>query len=183
MYRKKGTKRHFTHGQAGVSAVSVHCRLAVLHVPSRALKLDTSEVGHCLERSCCIPTSCEQPGIVQDVPPPVPPLPKDLYTYMASGSPIQTSSIRTPSSAYLHTPASSSSTVSIPAPTLPNSICEPDLSKPLPPARSHTLSRPTKDIRDVQKHQYVTGLVGEWATPFSRNPAHGTLLFPETSIA
>ncbi|KAI0302524.1 hypothetical protein BC826DRAFT_984817 [Russula brevipes] len=72
---------------------------------------------------------------------------------------IQPSSMRTPSSAYLHTPASSSSTVSTPAPALPNSICESDLSKPLPPARSHTLSQPTKDIRDVHKHKYVTGLV------------------------
>ena len=76
---------------------------------------------------------------------------------------IQPSSMRTPSSAYLHTPASSSSTVSTPAPALHNSICESDLSKPLPPARSssHTFSQPSKDIRDVHKHKYVTGLVGE----------------------
>jgi len=74
---------------------------------------------------------------------------------------IQTPSVRTPSSAYLHTPASSSSTVSTPAPALHSSICESDLSKPLPPTRpnSHIISQPSKDIRDVHKHKYVTGLV------------------------
>ncbi len=74
-------------------------------------------------------------------------------------------SMRTPSSAYLHTPASSSSssTVSTPAPALHHSICEPDNTKPLPPSRSNslTLSQPSKDIREVHKHKYVTGLVGE----------------------
>jgi len=69
--------------------------------------------------------------------------------------------MRTPSGAYLHTPASSSSIVSTPAPVLHSSICESDLTKPLPPARSssHILSQPSKDIRDVHKHKYVTGLV------------------------
>ncbi|KAF8482730.1 hypothetical protein DFH94DRAFT_378328 [Russula ochroleuca] len=74
---------------------------------------------------------------------------------------IQPSSMRTPSGAYLHTPVSSSSTVSTPAPAPHNSICESDLTKSLPPARSntHILSQPSKDIRDVHKHKYVTGLV------------------------
>jgi hypothetical protein len=56
--------------------------------------------------------------------------------------------------AYLHTPVSSSSTVSTPAPTLHHSICESDLSKPIPPSRSNSLvfSQPSKDIRDVHKH-------------------------------
>lgn len=69
-------------------------------------------------------------------------------------------SMRTPSSAYLHTPASSSSSVSTPAPAL-HSICEPDNSKPLPPSRSNTLtlSQPSKDIREVHKHKHVAGLV------------------------
>ncbi|KAI0283583.1 hypothetical protein BGY98DRAFT_681103 [Russula aff. rugulosa BPL654] len=71
---------------------------------------------------------------------------------------IQPSSMRTPSGAYLHTPASSSSTVSTPAPALHNSICESDLTKPLPPARSSSLilSQPSKDIH---KHKYASGLV------------------------
>jgi len=69
--------------------------------------------------------------------------------------------MRTPSGAYMHTPASSSSIVSTPAPALHASICESDLTKPLPPARSssHIPSQPSKDIRDVHKHKYVTGLV------------------------
>jgi len=85
---------------------------------------------------------------------------------------IQPPSLRTPSSACLHTPASSS-TVSTPAPALHSSICESDLSKPLPPTRSssHILSQPSKDIRDVHKHKYVTGLVGECTEPFPRNLA------------
>jgi len=72
-------------------------------------------------------------------------------------------SMRTPSSACLHTPSSSSSSnVSTPAPALHNSICEPDNAKPLP-SRSNSviLSQPSKDIREVHKHKYVTGLVGE----------------------
>ncbi|KAI0305543.1 hypothetical protein B0F90DRAFT_1815154 [Multifurca ochricompacta] len=70
-------------------------------------------------------------------------------------------SLRTPSSAYLHTPASSSSFVSTPAPTLQIPACESDLPKSLPPSRSisHILSQPSKDIREVHKHKYVTGLV------------------------
>ncbi|KAH9051403.1 hypothetical protein EDB83DRAFT_2397902 [Lactarius deliciosus] len=69
---------------------------------------------------------------------------------------IPPSSMRTPSSAYLHTPASassssSSSSVSTPAPAFPHSICEPDNTKPPPPSRSNslTLSQPSKDIREV----------------------------------
>ncbi|KAH9022247.1 hypothetical protein EDB84DRAFT_1274674 [Lactarius hengduanensis] len=79
---------------------------------------------------------------------------------------IPPSSMRTPSSAYLHTPASassssSSSSVSTPAPAFPHSLCEPDNTKPPPPSRSNslTLSQPSKDIREVHKHKYVTGLV------------------------
>src|ERR1700761_9538065 len=71
-------------------------------------------------------------------------------------------SMRTPSSAYLHTPSSSSSsTVSTPAP-LHHSICDPDNSKPIAPSRSNSLSlsQPSKDTREVHKHKYVTGLVG-----------------------
>jgi hypothetical protein len=72
-------------------------------------------------------------------------------------------SMRTPSSAHLHTPASSSSScVSTPAP-VHHSICDPDIPKPLPPSRSRTnslsISQPSKDIREVHKHKYVTGLV------------------------
>jgi len=70
-------------------------------------------------------------------------------------------SMRTPSSAYLHTPSSSSSSsVSTPAP-LTHSICDPDNSKPIPPSRSNSLSlsQPSKDTREVHKHKYVTGLV------------------------
>jgi len=95
---------------------------------------------------------------------------------------IQPSSMRTPSGAYLHTPASSSSTVSTPAPALHSSICESDLTKPLPLARSssHVFSQPSKDIRDVHKHKYASGLVGEWTAPFSRSPA--SLPIWETSI-
>ena len=95
---------------------------------------------------------------------------------------IQPSSMRTPSGAYMHTPASSSSIVSTPAPALHASICESDLTKPLPPARSsgHIPSQPSKDIRDVHKHKYVTGLVGEWIAPFTRSPAFAPIW--ETSI-
>lgn len=92
---------------------------------------------------------------------------------------IQPSSMRTPSGAYLHTPASSSSTVSTPAPALHTSICESDLTKPLPPARSSSLilSQPSKDIH---KHKYASGLVGEWTAPFTRSPAVSPIW--ETSI-
>jgi len=90
---------------------------------------------------------------------------------------IQPSSMRTPSCAYVHTP---SSTVSTPAPALHNSICESEPTKP--PARSNSqilsLSQPSKDIRDVHKHKYVTGLVGEFTEPLSRNPAHAPILEP-----
>ena len=80
---------------------------------------------------------------------------------------IQPSSMRTPSGTYLHTPASLSSNVSTPAPALHNSICESDLTKPLPPhSNSHIPSQPLKDIRDVHKHKYVTGLIGEYLGDF-----------------
>jgi len=90
---------------------------------------------------------------------------------------IQPSSMRTPSCAYLHTPASSS-TVSTPAPALHNSICESEPSKPPARSNSHILSQPSKDIRDVHKHKYVTGLVGEFTEPLSRNLAHAPILEP-----
>jgi hypothetical protein len=89
---------------------------------------------------------------------------------------IQPPSMRTPSSAYLHTPASS--TVSTPAPALHNSICESEPSKPPTRSNSLILSQPSKDIRDVHKHKYVTGLVGEFTEPLSRNPAHAPILEP-----
>jgi hypothetical protein len=53
MYRKKGDEaafhQHFTRpsSQAGVSAVSVQYVQCPPAVPSHALKLDASEVGHC----------------------------------------------------------------------------------------------------------------------------------------
>ncbi|KAH9054199.1 hypothetical protein EDB87DRAFT_1568567 [Lactarius vividus] len=58
---------------------------------------------------------------------------------------IPPSSMRTPSSAYLHTPASASSSSSSPPPSSRSN--------------SLTLSQPSKDIREVHKHKYVTGLV------------------------
>src|SRR5258707_14463124 len=80
---------------------------------------------------------------------------------------IQPSSMWTPSGTYLHTPASSSSNVSTPAPALHNSIYKSDLTKPLPPhSNSHIPSQPLKDIRDVHKHKYVTGLVSEYLGDF-----------------
>src|SRR6266566_2782571 len=61
---------------------------------------------------------------------------------------------------YMHTPASSSSIVSTPVPALHASICETDLTKPLPPAcsSSHIPLQPSKDIRNIHKHKYVTVL-------------------------
>jgi len=49
----------------------------------------------------------------------------------------------------LHSPVSSSSTVSTPVPTLHHSTCESDLSKPLSPSRSNSLIllQPSKGIR------------------------------------
>src|SRR5260370_42541540 len=80
---------------------------------------------------------------------------------------IHPSSMRTLSGAYLHTPASLSSNVSTPAPALHNSICESDLTNPLPPhSNSHIPSQPLKDIRNVHKHKYVTSLVGEYLGDF-----------------
>src|SRR5258708_7216674 len=80
---------------------------------------------------------------------------------------IQPSSMWTPSGAYLHTPASSSLNVLTPAPALHNSICELDLTKPLPPhSNSHIPSQPLKDIHDIHKHKYVTGLIGEYLGDF-----------------
>ncbi|KAI9442391.1 hypothetical protein H4582DRAFT_1928168 [Lactarius indigo] len=71
-------------------------------------------------------------------------------------------SMRTPSSAYLHTPASassssSSSSVSTPAPAFPHSICELDNTKPPPPSRSNSLilSQPSKDIREIWNHNDI----------------------------
>jgi hypothetical protein len=66
-------------------------------------------------------------------------------------------SMRTPSSAYLDTPvSSSSSSVSTPAPALHHSICDPD-TKPLLPSWTNTLQL----SKDIHKHKYVTGLVCE----------------------
>src|SRR5258708_561569 len=80
---------------------------------------------------------------------------------------IQPSSMRTPLGAYLHTPASLSSNVSTPAPALHNSICESDLTKTLATnSNSHSLLQPLKDIRNVHKHKYVTGLVSKYLGDF-----------------
>ena len=78
----------------------------------------------------------------------------------------------------LHSPVLSSLTLLTPVPTLHHSICKSDLSKPLLLSHSNSviLSQPLKDIRDVHKHKYVTGLVGKWAAPFLRSLAHVPIL-------
>src|SRR5229473_1035619 len=73
----------------------------------------------------------------------------------------------TPLGTYLHIPASLSLNVSTPALALHNSICKSDLTKPLPPhSNSHIPLQLLKDIRNVHKHKYVTGLVGEYLGDF-----------------